>query len=138
MSSVVSQAPRLTVSTAETVAEEKYGICGEFRRLPSERDQNFHIRSKDKHEYVLKIANQTEEKEALDFQNQAMIHVHHQKELFTDSPGQPVHYSHCHRCGSHFAVHDSTLVGCGTDSAAGIPEPGIVYFSPKLYQPGFR
>jgi len=85
MSSVVSQAPRLTVSTAEKIAEEKYGICGEFRRLPSERDQNFHIRSKDKHEYVLKIANQTEEKEALDFQNQAMIHVHHQKELFTDT-----------------------------------------------------
>jgi len=85
MSSVVSQAPRFTVSAAEKITEEIFGICGEFRQLPSERDQNFHVRSKDKHEYVLKIANQTEEKEALDFQNQAMIHVNHQKELFSDT-----------------------------------------------------
>ena len=82
MTSVVSQAPRFTVSTAEKIAEEKFGICGEFRQLPSERDQNYHVQSKDRNEYVLKIANQTEERDALEFQNQALIHVNRHKDLF--------------------------------------------------------
>jgi 4-aminobutyrate aminotransferase-like enzyme/Ser/Thr protein kinase RdoA (MazF antagonist) len=85
MSSVVSHAPRFSVDEAEKIAEDLFGVCGEFRQLPSERDQNFHIQSEDKNEYVLKIANQTEEEEALDFQNQALFHVNRHKDLFPDN-----------------------------------------------------
>ena len=67
---------------AEKIAEELFGICGIFRQLPSERDQNYHVQTKGQKEYVLKIANKTEEKEALEFQNQAMSHVHRHKDLF--------------------------------------------------------
>ncbi len=67
---------------AEKIAEELFGVCGIFRQLPSERDQNYHIQTKGQKEYVLKIANKTEEKEALEFQNQAMTHVHRHRDLF--------------------------------------------------------
>jgi len=83
MSSVVSHAPRFSVAEAEKIAEQLFGVCGEFRQLPSERDQNYHIRTKNQNEYVLKIANQSEEKEALDFQNLAMAHVTRHKDLFS-------------------------------------------------------
>ena len=82
MSSIVTHTPRFSMPEAEKIAEELFGICGIFRQLPSERDQNYHVQTKGQKEYVLKIANKTEEKEALEFQNQAMAHVHRHKDLF--------------------------------------------------------
>jgi 4-aminobutyrate aminotransferase-like enzyme/Ser/Thr protein kinase RdoA (MazF antagonist) len=82
MSSIVSHAPRFSVAEAEKIAEKIFGVCGIFRQLPSERDQNYHIQAKDQNEYVLKIANKIEEKEALEFQNRAMNHVNRHKDLF--------------------------------------------------------
>ncbi|MFC1876225.1 aminotransferase class III-fold pyridoxal phosphate-dependent enzyme [Thermodesulfobacteriota bacterium] len=82
MSSIVTHAPRFSAAEAEKIAKELFGVCGVFRQLPSERDQNYHIRTKERNEYVLKIANKTEEKQALEFQNQAMIHVNRHKDAF--------------------------------------------------------
>jgi 4-aminobutyrate aminotransferase-like enzyme/Ser/Thr protein kinase RdoA (MazF antagonist) len=82
MSSIVTQAPQFSVVEAEKIAADLFGIQGIFKQLPSERDQNYHIQTKDQHEYVLKIANKTEKQRALEFQNQAMMHVHAHKDLF--------------------------------------------------------
>lgn len=84
MSSIVNQAPRFSLTEAEKIAADIFGVGGVFRRLPSERDQNYHIRTQDQNEYVLKIANKSEDREALEFQNQAMIHVNKHKHLFPE------------------------------------------------------
>ena len=84
MSSIVTQAPRFSVAEAEKIAADIFGVGGVFRQLPSERDQNYHIRTQDQNEYVLKIANNSEDREALEFQNQAMIHVNRHKDLFSE------------------------------------------------------
>ncbi|MBW2514746.1 MAG: aminotransferase class III-fold pyridoxal phosphate-dependent enzyme [Deltaproteobacteria bacterium] len=84
MSSIITYAPRFSLTEAKNFAQDIFGVCGAFRQLPSERDQNFHIRTQDRSEYVLKIANKSEKKEALDFQNRAMIHVGRHKDLFSE------------------------------------------------------
>ena len=85
MSSIVNHAPRFSVAEAEKIATDSFGISGEFRQLPSERDQNYHIRTQDQNEYVLKIANNSEDRGALEFQNQAMDHVNRHKGLFSEN-----------------------------------------------------
>ena len=87
MPSVVTQAPNFTEAQADAIAKEHFNISGTFKPLPSERDQNFHIRSSNQKEYVLKIANATENFEALDFQNRAMLHVQQHRDLFSKEAG---------------------------------------------------
>ena len=82
MSSIVTQAPRFSAAEAEKIAADLFGIRGLFLPLPSERDQNYHILADGRKEYVLKIANETEVKESLEFQNQAMSRVRQHKNLF--------------------------------------------------------
>lgn len=84
MSSIVNHAPRFSVAEAEKIASDIFGVRGIFRQLPSERDQNFHVLTQDQNEYVFKIANNSEDKEALEFQNQAMNHVNRHKDLFSE------------------------------------------------------
>ncbi len=66
--------PNLSISEVSEIAEDVFGIFGSINELQSERDQNFHIIGEEGKEFVLKIANISEKKEVLDFQNQAMIH----------------------------------------------------------------
>ena len=84
MPSVVTQAPRFSETEAAAFAKDLFSVSGEFKPLPSERDQNFHIRCSQKIEYVLKIANAAETYETLDFQNQAMLHVGRHSPLFNN------------------------------------------------------
>jgi 4-aminobutyrate aminotransferase-like enzyme/Ser/Thr protein kinase RdoA (MazF antagonist) len=74
--SIVNHAPKVTLADAKRIANEQYGLNGEVRELPSERDQNFLV-SAEGARYVLKIANTTEERSLLEAQNQAMEHVKH-------------------------------------------------------------
>ena len=83
MPSIVSHAPRFSVTEAEKIAADIFAVGGVFRQLPSERDQNYHIQAENQNEYVLKIANKSEDREALEFQNKAMIHVNRHKDLFS-------------------------------------------------------
>ncbi len=55
--------------------DELYGITGSVQELPSERDQNFYVKTEKGKEYVLKISNIFEKKETLDLQNEAMLHL---------------------------------------------------------------
>jgi Ser/Thr protein kinase RdoA (MazF antagonist) len=67
------------------MALELFGLEVSARQLPSERDQNFRLTASDDRAYVLKLANSTESREVLDFQNQAMIHLAGKRNLFDQS-----------------------------------------------------
>ena len=67
--------PDFSTEEAARIARESFGISGEVRPLPGERDQNFHITGAGGAEYVLKIANIAEEESVLDLQNRAMEHL---------------------------------------------------------------
>jgi Ser/Thr protein kinase RdoA (MazF antagonist) len=70
-----SPRPRFTGEEAERLARDLYGLRGVLKELPSERDQNFHIRAESGGEFVLKIANAAEKKEVLEFQNKAVCRL---------------------------------------------------------------
>jgi len=71
----VDNAPRFSADEAARVAREAFGVDGEVRELPSERDQNFRLRTPDGREFVLKIANPGETLERLEFQNEVMARL---------------------------------------------------------------
>jgi 4-aminobutyrate aminotransferase-like enzyme len=66
------------------IAEDLYGLEGEFKSLISERDQNFRILTPRDEQYVLKIANVDEDPTVVDFQIQSLLHVE------GVDPGMPV------------------------------------------------
>ncbi|MFX1520158.1 MAG: aminotransferase class III-fold pyridoxal phosphate-dependent enzyme [Promethearchaeota archaeon] len=67
--------PNLSDKEAMRLIDELYGITGSVQELPSERDQNFYVKTENGKEYVLKIANIFEKEETLDLQNKAMLHL---------------------------------------------------------------
>ncbi|MFN8458045.1 MAG: phosphotransferase [Anaerolineae bacterium] len=69
------QFPKFTAAEAISFAYENYNLSVTAHPLPSERDQNFHLKTDSGQEYVLKIANATEQRELLDLQNQALEHL---------------------------------------------------------------
>ena len=75
MDVVVQHAPRFTSAEAEVLARQEFGVSATASPLPSERDQNFRLAAADGRGFVLKIANATEELQALDFQNAALEHL---------------------------------------------------------------
>ena len=72
MPSMVQHAPGFSTKDAENFAADLFGIEGQCHKLPSERDQNYRLKTKEGRDLVLKIANALESFEALDFQNQVM------------------------------------------------------------------
>jgi 4-aminobutyrate aminotransferase-like enzyme/Ser/Thr protein kinase RdoA (MazF antagonist) len=86
MSSIVQHAPRFNKQAAVRFAAELFGLKVYARQLPSERDQNFHLTASDDKAYVLKVANATEDRDVLDFQNQAMLHIAANRHRFDRNP----------------------------------------------------
>ena len=72
MTPAVQKAPRFTNEDAVRLARELYGLDVTAGPLPSERDQNFHLRDASGAQFVIKIANSEEAREVLDLQNQAL------------------------------------------------------------------
>ena len=66
MSSIVQHAPRFTEKDAIGIAHDVFGLDVSAKKLPSERDQNFHLSALSGEEYVLKVANATERIEVID------------------------------------------------------------------------
>ena len=81
MSSIVQHAPRFIENDAIGIAHDVFGLDVSARKLPSERDQNFHLTALSGEAYVLKVANATERIEVIDFQNQAMMHIANQTKM---------------------------------------------------------
>jgi len=71
----VTDAPKFASSQAARLAADLYGLTALAEPLPSERDQNFLLTVSDGRKFVLKIANATEDRAALDLQNRAMDHL---------------------------------------------------------------
>ncbi len=60
---------------ALSLAEVIFGVKAQAKPLTSERDQNFHLKSFDGKESILKITNPAEERQITNFQTQAMLHI---------------------------------------------------------------
>lgn len=73
--SLLQQAPRFTADAAAAIARERFGLDAAATPLPSERDQNFRLRTGDGLEFVLKFANALESGDLLRAQNAAMAHL---------------------------------------------------------------
>ncbi|HEY7700540.1 MAG TPA: phosphotransferase, partial [Vicinamibacteria bacterium] len=77
--------PRFRADDAVRIARESYGIeAAVVAELPSERDQNFHLKEPSGRELVLKIASSSESRSILDFQNQALERISRR------DPGLPI------------------------------------------------
>jgi hydroxylysine kinase len=66
-------ASSLPESLAKQLAAEHYGLTVAVHRLDSERDQNFRLRTPDGREYVLKIANPSEDRAVTNLQTEALV-----------------------------------------------------------------
>ncbi|MBM3285057.1 MAG: alanine--glyoxylate aminotransferase, partial [Candidatus Aminicenantes bacterium] len=76
MSDLRQNRPRFSEEEARSLVQEFYGLDGTLAELPSERDQNFHLRVlKTEREFVLKISSAAEQQEVLEFQNKAIEHL---------------------------------------------------------------
>jgi 4-aminobutyrate aminotransferase-like enzyme/Ser/Thr protein kinase RdoA (MazF antagonist)/murein DD-endopeptidase MepM/ murein hydrolase activator NlpD len=72
---LLANAPRLSPAAAEGLALDLFGLTARAVELPSERDQNFRLRSADGTCFVLKIANALEDRRLLDAENATMRHL---------------------------------------------------------------
>jgi len=70
MTTAVQKAPRITLDDAVEFAAELYGLHVAASALPSERDQNFLLRTAAGEQFVLKVANSEEDLDFLELQNQ--------------------------------------------------------------------
>lgn len=67
--------PVFSGAEAERIARDIYGLAGAIRPLPGERDCNFHLRTADQREYVLKIIDLHAGAEATDCQIRVLRHL---------------------------------------------------------------
>jgi 4-aminobutyrate aminotransferase-like enzyme len=72
---VLHHAPALTPEEAAGLGRRVFGVDAEASPLPSERDQNFVLRTSAGDRFVLKIANATDDRALLEAQNAALAHV---------------------------------------------------------------
>ncbi|MBM3293985.1 MAG: aminotransferase class III-fold pyridoxal phosphate-dependent enzyme [Candidatus Aminicenantes bacterium] len=94
--STVATAPRFTRAQAKVLAHKHFGLVGETADLPSERDQNFLLTTREGRKFVLKVANPAEERAVLVLQNEALLHLGRREgpplgpRLYLDQKGRPV------------------------------------------------
>lgn len=67
--------PAFSAAEIVTVAASHFGIQGTVKPLVSERDQNFRLDTDDGKRFTLKISNEAEQQQVVDFQNQALLYV---------------------------------------------------------------
>lgn len=73
--SILDHTPKFNIEEAIRFTHELYALQVQAKPLPSERDQNFMLQSENGDQFVLKIANATEERAMLEAQNQVMRHL---------------------------------------------------------------
>jgi hydroxylysine kinase len=64
--------PSMSDAEAVDIAASQYGIRAKVHPLVSERDQNFRLDAEDGKRFTLKISNDAEQLQVIDFQNQAL------------------------------------------------------------------
>jgi 4-aminobutyrate aminotransferase-like enzyme/Ser/Thr protein kinase RdoA (MazF antagonist) len=75
MSVLTTLPPRFAPDEVAAVARDLYGLSGALEPLDSERDQNFRLTESSGARWVLKIANEAEDGQALAFQSALLRHV---------------------------------------------------------------
>src|SRR5436190_22412263 len=65
----------VTEAGAVRLARELYGIAATARALPGEYDDNFHMRSRNGHGFVLKVMHPARERSFIDMQCRALQHL---------------------------------------------------------------
>ena len=70
--------PAFSMAEAVSVAANHYGINAIARPLVSERDQNFRLDARDGKRYTLKISNDAEQLQVINFQNRALFYIENQ------------------------------------------------------------
>ena len=70
--SSVAYPPRLSTDAARRIAEDLFGVSGAISPLPSERDQNFLVERVEGARFVLKIANEREDRRLVEAENAVM------------------------------------------------------------------
>jgi 4-aminobutyrate aminotransferase-like enzyme/Ser/Thr protein kinase RdoA (MazF antagonist) len=70
-----STPPVFTEAQAERIARDTYGLAVSVRALPGERDRNFHLRTADQREYVLKIVDFNASPETTECQLRVLAHL---------------------------------------------------------------
>src|SRR6266540_5737910 len=79
--SILDHTPAFSIEDATHFALKFYTLQVEAKPLPSERDQNFLLQVDNGDQFVLKIANATEERAMLETQNQVMRHLENYVQL---------------------------------------------------------
>jgi len=72
---ILDHAPNFSSDKAVQIANQFFNLDCAAKPLPSERDQNFMLQTKDGKQFVLKIANGMEERAMLEAQNAVMGHL---------------------------------------------------------------
>lgn len=72
---IASPAPQFAEQEIRQLLREQYGLEGDLKSLVSERDQNIWVTTSTGQQFVLKIANATEDPDVTDFQIKALIHM---------------------------------------------------------------
>lgn len=67
--------PEFSVEAIAAVILQAYGLCGRWRPLEGERDQNFRLDVPAGESYVVKVAGPDEDPAVADFQVQALLHL---------------------------------------------------------------
>jgi len=75
MNMMTTTPPAFSDGEAIDIAATHFGIKAQVRPLVSERDQNFRLETPDGQFFTLKIANDAEQLQVIDFQSRALIHV---------------------------------------------------------------
>ena len=75
MSVLTTLPPSFAMEEVAGIARDLYGLAGTLKPLDSERDQNFRLTESDGTSWVLKIANEAEDSQALAFQAALLRHV---------------------------------------------------------------
>lgn len=80
-------APNISISAAQTIVMDAYGLDLSATALTSERDQNYLLKEKAEPEYVLKISNPAESFDVLEMQHAALAHIYlHDPEIQLPRP----------------------------------------------------
>ena len=74
MSDINRIRPKFTQEDSLRIVENLYHLEGVIKELPSERDQNYHLKTSTGDNFVLKIAASSEKRKTLEFQNDVMNH----------------------------------------------------------------
>jgi Ser/Thr protein kinase RdoA (MazF antagonist) len=74
--SAVSEAPPdIDIGEITDVVKRQFGLEGDYSRLVSERDQNFHLKATDGRQYVVKATSAAQATIVTEFQIEALLHL---------------------------------------------------------------